>query len=84
LNPVAEAVTPVLVQVANARRDAERVAILDALRASNWNRRKASLQLQTDYKGLLYKMKVLSIKKEEAVPVPSPDSGELVMSSNQP
>jgi hypothetical protein len=58
--------TPVLVQVANAKREAERLAILEALRATKWNRRKASVQLQTDYKGLLYKMKVLSIKKEDA------------------
>ena len=58
--------TPVLVQVANAKREAERAAILAALRATNWNRRQASVRLQTDYKGLLYKMKVLSIKKEKA------------------
>jgi two-component system response regulator AtoC len=60
--------TPVLVQVAHAKREAERVAILEALRATNWNRRKASIQLQTDYKSLLYKMKVLSIKKENVAP----------------
>jgi len=56
--------TPVLVQVANAKREAERTAILAALRSTNWNRRLAAIQLQTDYKSLLYKMKVLSIKKE--------------------
>jgi DNA-binding NtrC family response regulator len=67
-------VTPVLVQVANAKREAERAAILAALRATKWNRRQASVRLQTDYKGLLYKMKVLSIKKEKAVVVPLTDS----------
>ena len=44
-----EGMTPVLVQVANAKRDAERTAILAALKATNWNRRLASVQLQTDY-----------------------------------
>jgi two-component system response regulator AtoC len=58
--------TPVLVQVANAKREAERTAILAALKATNWNRRLASVQLQTDYKSLLYKMKVLAIKKEKS------------------
>jgi two-component system response regulator AtoC len=57
--------TPLLIQVANAKREAERAAILAALKATNWNRRQAAVQLQTDYKCLLYKMKVLSIKKEQ-------------------
>jgi DNA-binding NtrC family response regulator len=51
--------------VANAKRDAERAVILDALRPTKWNPRQASVRLQTDYKSLLYKMKVLSIKKEK-------------------
>ena len=54
-----------------------------ALKSTNWNRRQAAVRLQTDYKGLLYKIKVLSIKKEKAVPVPSLDSRELVASSNR-
>jgi two-component system response regulator AtoC len=62
--------TPVLVQVANAKREAERAAILAALRATKWNRRQAAVRLQTDYKSLLYKMKVLSIKKEIAASSP--------------
>ena len=76
-------VTPVLVQVANAKREAERAAILAALRATKWNRRQASVRLQTDYKGLLYKMKVLSIKKEKAVVVPLTESREIAASSRQ-
>ena len=78
---VPEGDAPVLVQVANAKREAERVAILEALRATNWNRRKASVQLQTDYKGLLYKMKVLSIKKEYAASGNSRDSFAMTMTT---
>jgi two-component system response regulator AtoC len=56
---------PVLEQVERAKRDAERAAIVGALRATNWNRRQASLLLRIDYKALLYKMNRLSIKKEK-------------------
>ena len=66
-NRMREGITPVLVQVAHAKREAERSAILDALRQTDWNRRQASVLLQIDYKALLYKMKVLSITKEEAL-----------------
>ena len=59
-----EAITPVLLQVANAKREAERSAILAALNRTDWNRRQAAVLLQVDYKALLYKMKVLSITKE--------------------
>jgi len=83
VNSESGGVTPVLVQVANEKREAERVAILAALRATKWNRRQASVRLQTDYKGLLYKMKVLSIKKEKAVAVPLTESREIAVSSLQ-
>lgn len=59
---------PVLEQVERAKRDAERVAIIGALKSTNWNRRQASLLLRIDYKALLYKMNRLSIKKEKAAP----------------
>ena len=72
---------PVLVQVANAKREAERTAILAALKATNWNRRQASVRLKTDYKGLLYKIKVLSIKKEKPAAVSPTDSREIAASS---
>jgi two-component system response regulator AtoC len=58
--------TPLLIQVANAKREAERSVILAALKSTKWNRRQASVLLQVEYKVLLYKMKVLSIKKEKA------------------
>jgi DNA-binding NtrC family response regulator len=76
-------VTPILEQVANAKREAERAVILAALRATKWNRRQASVRLQTDYKSLLYKMKVLSIKKEKAVAVGLTDSRVIAASSGQ-
>jgi two-component system response regulator AtoC len=63
-------VAPVLEQVARANREAERAAIIGALRSTNWNRKQASALLQIDYKALLYKMKRLSIKKEKAAPQP--------------
>ena len=43
----------------------------------------SSVRLQTDYKGLLYKMKVLSIKKEKAVAVALTDSREIAASLPQ-
>jgi two-component system response regulator AtoC len=68
--------TSVLSQVAAAKREAERTAILAALAESKWNRRQASVALQIDYKALLYKMKVLAIKKE-----PAPASGGMTAMS---
>ena len=69
VNGESEAVIPVLAQVANAKREAERSAILAALTSTNWNRRQAAVQMQIDYKALLYKMKVLSIQKKNAVAI---------------
>jgi len=60
--------TSVLDRVARANREAERVAIVAALKATNWNRKQAAVLLRVDYKALLYKMKKLSIRKEKAVP----------------
>ena len=73
--------SPVLEQVARAKREAERSAIVSALQSTNWNRKQAALLLQIDYKALLYKMGRLSIKKEKntsrtialrSEPVPAP------------
>jgi hypothetical protein len=61
---------PVLQQVAKAKREAERVAILEALKTTRWNRRQAAVLLHVDYKALLYKMKGLSIKKEKPSATP--------------
>jgi two-component system, NtrC family, response regulator AtoC len=65
-NGTSGATTPVLLQVATAKRQAERTAILAALKETKWNRKQASIQLEIDYKALLYKMKVLEIRKEAA------------------
>jgi two-component system, NtrC family, response regulator AtoC len=65
-NGTSGATTPVLLQVATAKRQAERTAILAALKETKWNRKQASVQLEIDYKALLYKMKVLEIRKEAA------------------
>jgi hypothetical protein len=67
----------VLEQVARAKRDAERTAIIGALKSTNWNRKRASVLLQIDYKALLYKMKKLSIRKEKAGPQPIPTRAEM-------
>jgi two-component system response regulator AtoC len=60
--PVAEtAAIPILERVTKDQRQAEAVAILDALTATRWNRKHASTLLKIDYKALLYKMKKLGI-----------------------
>jgi two-component system response regulator AtoC len=50
-----------LPEVSEASRTAEREAILGALNAARWNRKKAAVSLGVDYKALLYKMKKLGI-----------------------
>jgi two-component system response regulator AtoC len=55
-----------LEQLARANREAEQAAILAALKTTNWNRRQAAVLLQVEYKALLYKMKMLSIRKEKS------------------
>jgi two-component system response regulator AtoC len=77
-------VAPVLEQVAREKREAERSAIIGALRSTNWNRKQAALLLRIDYKALLYKMNRLSIKKEKAAPRPIPTRAEAPSSSAQP
>lgn len=54
--------TPILEQVTYARHQAETEAILSALHATRWNRKKAAILLEIDYKALLYKMKKLGIE----------------------
>ncbi|MGC8793988.1 MAG: sigma-54-dependent transcriptional regulator [Bryobacteraceae bacterium] len=50
-----------LEKVDEAKRAAEREAILSALNATRWNRKKAAQLLGLDYKALLYRMKKLGI-----------------------
>jgi two-component system response regulator AtoC len=54
-----------LKHLARANREAEREAILAALKTTNWNRRRAAVLLEVEYRTLLYKMKVLSIREEK-------------------
>jgi two-component system response regulator AtoC len=51
----------ILEQVTLAKQQAEIGAILSALNATRWNRKKAAAMLQIDYKALLYKMKKLGV-----------------------
>jgi two-component system, NtrC family, response regulator AtoC len=74
---------PVLEQVAREKREAERLAIIAALKATNWNRKQAALMLQIDYKALLYKMNRLSIKKEKATARAMPARAEAAVASGQ-
>jgi two-component system response regulator AtoC len=76
-------VGPVLEQVAKAKQEAERSAIISALKSTNWNRKQAALLLQIDYKALLYKMNRLSIKKEKAAARPIPARSEAPANSTQ-
>ena len=55
--------TSLFEQVTQAKHQAERTAIVAALKATRWNRRQAAVMLNVDYKALLYKMHKLSIKK---------------------
>jgi len=65
--PVEE--SPILEQVVKAKQLAETDAIIDALNATRWNRKRAAALLQIDYKALLYKMKKLGIEgKSMAAP----------------
>lgn len=81
VTPAANANTPVLEQLASAKRDAERAAIVEVLKSTNWNRWQAAILLQIDYKALLYKMKKLSIKKDKEAALPAgSEVGKLSMS----
>jgi two-component system response regulator AtoC len=75
---------PVLEQVASAKREAERTAIVSALKSTNWNRKQASLLLQIDYKALLYKMNRLSIKKDKLPSAPLSALVEAPLTAAQP
>jgi DNA-binding NtrC family response regulator len=57
-----EVQAPILEQVTRAKRQAETEAILAALDATHWNRKRAAALLKIEYKVLLYKMKKLGIE----------------------
>ncbi len=58
---------PSLSRVNEARKAAEAEAILAALQSSLWNRKRAAVLLNIEYKALLYKMKKLGIGEKRAV-----------------
>jgi two-component system response regulator AtoC len=58
--------TPILEQVIKAKMQAETEAILSALNSTRWNRKRAAILLNIDYKALLYKMKKLGIDDKPA------------------
>jgi two-component system response regulator AtoC len=60
--------SPILERVGKAKQQAETDAILSALNSTHWNRKRAAVLLQIDYKALLYKMKKLGIEGK-AVPI---------------
>ncbi len=58
----AGAVSPSALEQINAERERHEVdVIMEALNRTNWNRKKAAELLNSDYKGLLYRMKRLGI-----------------------
>ncbi len=61
--PIPETATTILEQVNRTKEKAETDAIIAALNAARWNRKKAARNLNIDYKALLYKMKKLSIEE---------------------
>lgn len=60
--PEAPAQSSILNKVYKAQQKAETEAILAALNATRWNRKRAAALLHIDYKALLYKMKKLGIE----------------------
>jgi len=66
--PHAPTAPRVLEDVTRAQKNAEIEAILAALNATRWNRKKAALLLKVDYKALLYKMAKLGIE-DRVVPM---------------
>ena len=52
----------ILQRVAKAKLEAERTAIISVLESTHWNRTKASVLLNIDYKALIYKIKRLGIQ----------------------
>jgi DNA-binding NtrC family response regulator len=67
--PEQKAEGSILREVEEARRRAETEAILSALNACLWNRRRAAVMLNIDYKALLYKMRKLGIGDKERTAV---------------
>jgi DNA-binding NtrC family response regulator len=53
-------------QVTRVNKQAETNAILSALNATRWNRKRAAAMLKIDYKSLLYRMKRLKIDERPA------------------
>jgi two-component system response regulator AtoC len=59
--PVPKPLPPILEHVTNSKRQAEAEAILSALEATHWNRKRAAALLHVDYKVFLYKIKRLHL-----------------------
>lgn len=57
-----------LEEVERLKDQEEARAIVDALSQTHWNRKRAAMLLEIDYKGLLYKMKKLGIGSNDASP----------------
>lgn len=66
-----------------ALREVERAAILNALQATRWNRRKAAKLLQISYRALLYKIKDCGLPSKRTPSVPR-DSEPDVVGSDPP
>jgi two-component system response regulator AtoC len=60
VTPVSEQDSP-LEKAERAKQTAEREAVMSALTATHWNRKKAAALLNIDYKAFLYKMKKLGL-----------------------
>ena len=65
----------ILEQVTQAKHKAETEAIVSALNATRWNRKRAAAILKIDYKALLYKMKKLGVE-DAVVRLPSKGRAE--------
>jgi two-component system response regulator AtoC len=71
----------ILEQVTQAKHQAESDAILAALHATRWNRKRAAKLLNIDYKALLYKMKKLGIDDTPAPFIPASEPQGLALAA---
>jgi two-component system response regulator AtoC len=79
--PATAAPHSILEQVTKAKMQAETDAILATLNATRWNRKRAAVLLNIDYKALLYKMKKLGIDDKPSSPVPVWESPERALAA---
>jgi two-component system response regulator AtoC len=70
------AVVPLKRVAKDAIRDMERSLILEALRANQWNRRKAAVALKISYRALIYKIRDAGLHSQQHAGIPESPKSE--------